>query len=569
MAPTGVHAAVHPNQPSDKAAAASTPGTSRYNPNSPDYDSTLDPHSPNYIPPASTADTGTDVHDRAEDSVNAQDAATNGDLFGIQALINQFTHNGRVSAQSSQELDAQARALMEQSGMGTRTPPMTYCTNYMSVPHGNIKQMVTENADPGGVGGSGDAWINSGNAMIQFQDDMRTAINSSQADWKGAAANNARGFMADLGGWVGTAGTQAQLAGTQTNRMSNSLQTARDTMPDEVPYDAQKAMDDYSNAFWPWDKQAISDKAWADYNASEEAHQRAADVAATYDANLEGASTMPAFGAPPTMTGDPGGNPPNPPGGGGGPFPPGGGGPNPPGGGGPGGGPGSGPPGGGGPGGGPGLPGGGGPGGTNGPGGPGGGGPGGPGTPGFPGGTNPGGAGPGGGGRPGGPGGPGSPGFPGGGGGPGDGGGFPGMPIGGGPGLGGGSDFERGGGGRGPGGAGGRGFGPGGSSSGFGGSGPGSTGGSGPGAGGRGPGGMGPGGAGGAGALAAEHAAGGGRGLGAGGRGGAGGQMGGMGGGRGQGEDDGEHQRPSYLVEGDPESLFGTDEMTAPPVIGE
>jgi hypothetical protein len=76
---------------------------------------------------------------------------------------------------------------------------------------------------------------------------------------------------------------------------------------------------------------------------------------------------------------------------------------------------------------------------------------------------------------------------------------------------------------------------------------------------------MGPGGAG---ALAAEHAAGG-RGLGAGGRGGAGGPMGGTGGGRGEGDEDGEHQRPSYLVEADPDSLFGTDEMTAPPVIGE
>jgi hypothetical protein len=62
---------------------------------------------------------------------------------------------------------------------------------------------------------------------------------------------------------------------------------------------------------------------------------------------------------------------------------------------------------------------------------------------------------------------------------------------------------------------------------------------------------------------------GGGFGAGRGGVGGAGG-MGGMGaGGHGRGEDDGEHQRPSYLVEADPDSLFGTDQMTAPPVIGE
>jgi hypothetical protein len=37
---------------------------------------------------------------------------------------------------------------------------------------------------------------------------------------------------------------------------------------------------------------------------------------------------------------------------------------------------------------------------------------------------------------------------------------------------------------------------------------------------------------------------------------------------RGSGDDDIEHQSPDYLVEADPEGLFGTDEITAPPVIG-
>jgi hypothetical protein len=54
-------------------------------------------------------------------------------------------------------------------------------------------------------------------------------------------------------------------------------------------------------------------------------------------------------------------------------------------------------------------------------------------------------------------------------------------------------------------------------------------------------------------------------------RGGAGGQ-GGVplgGGGRGRDEDDLERYAPEFLQEDDPEALFGTDEMTAPPVIGE
>ncbi|HEY4453288.1 MAG TPA: hypothetical protein VGN81_03165 [Pseudonocardiaceae bacterium] len=42
-----------------------------------------------------------------------------------------------------------------------------------------------------------------------------------------------------------------------------------------------------------------------------------------------------------------------------------------------------------------------------------------------------------------------------------------------------------------------------------------------------------------------------------------------MGGGRGgKGQGDGEHKRAAYLVEADHQSIFGTDERTAPPVIG-
>ncbi|GLW77501.1 hypothetical protein Aglo01_19830 [Actinokineospora globicatena] len=46
--------------------------------------------------------------------------------------------------------------------------------------------------------------------------------------------------------------------------------------------------------------------------------------------------------------------------------------------------------------------------------------------------------------------------------------------------------------------------------------------------------------------------------------------MGGGGGGGGaRGEDDLERSAPGYLVVPDPEALFGSDAVTAPPVIGE
>jgi hypothetical protein len=71
------------------------------------------------------------------------------------------------------------------------------------------------------------------------------------------------------------------------------------------------------------------------------------------------------------------------------------------------------------------------------------------------------------------------------------------------------------------------------------------------------------------GAIGAEPHGAGGRAGAAGGRGGAGAGGGMGGGGRGKGEDDDEHTTASYLQEADPEAIFGTDQITAPPVIGE
>jgi len=87
------------------------------------------------------------------------------------------------------------------------------------------------------------------------------------------------------------------------------------------------------------------------------------------------------------------------------------------------------------------------------------------------------------------------------------------------------------------------------------------------GAGGAGGSGAGAGGAGNSGATGPKGMTPGGMAPGGGGRGGAGG-MGGAPRGKGDKEDDQEHERPAYLVEGDPESTFGNDQLTAPAVIG-
>ncbi|MDQ3578522.1 MAG: hypothetical protein M3443_13190 [Actinomycetota bacterium] len=445
-------------------------------------------------------------------------------------LIAQLERENRVNAQvrDSMAMDA---AILTQGGQVRQAPDIP-AMNYLGVPHEELKANVTEQADPGHVGEVGDAWVAVGDWMIGFQRQFGDAITNSESHWRGSSGDAARQFMADVGNYVGEAGSSAQLAGRQAQIHSDALSTAR-TMPDPVPFDIDAALADLGSTQDPVERSMKAETHMANYTRSLQAHEQAAGVASTYDQNMSGASTMPAFAAPPTM-------------GAGGPVPP----PPPP--------PIVGPP--------PGPPG-----GPRIPGGPGGGGydigspsavpSGGPSNP--TGGVTPSGSS-----RP-----PGAtspnwnrdvppirndhnrpPGFqdqPG---------GTPvGGPLGSGRTSGG---LGRGAPGGGLGGRGGRfggGLGPGGGP----GSGSGGHGGPGGGTGG-------PGARAGVGAVSAEHAANAGRG--GGGSAGAGrGGVGGMGasGGKGQGCEDSEHQRPSFLVEADPDGIFGTDEVTAPPVIGQ
>ncbi|WP_157440386.1 hypothetical protein [Actinokineospora inagensis] len=540
----------------------SDPASPGYDPGSADYDATYDRSSGLYIDRKGTSDSSADLHDQAEQQVD-QDIR---DAPWWPGVWKRFTRNSDVQDRYAKEMSAQARQLA--AGLDTRQPPGLASTNYQSFAHSKLKPMVTEDVDPDQVGQIGQQYLDAGNAMTQFQSEVATAINDSQAEWRGAAGDSARRFMADVGNWVGTAGQSAQLAGTQAGIQSAALADAKNSMPDEVPFDAKAATKDLMSTTDPVDLVRKSAMYMNDYRESQAAHAEAARVVSGYDGHLSGASTMPAFAAPPAMgdaakeTGDPGDNSK-------GVDKPGGksvnvtggshsntssgfGGPNSsnshtgttaptgnstshPGSGSNNGNPGS----------------------TT---------PTGPTIPGGDSGTDPGNYLPGDPGYPG----PGS-GFPSPGGSNSGGqnqnlpGGLAPMP-GGGP-ITGGEDVLRGGSGGGGGGRGGFGSGTGG---GFGGGN--STGGGGGTGGGTGAlsgRGLGAGMGAGAGALAAEQAAfGRGGAAGAGGRGSSG--MGGMGGGgsRGQGGEDEEHQRPSYLVEADPDDVFGTDEMTAPPVIG-
>jgi hypothetical protein len=389
----------------------------------------------------------------------------------------------------------------------------------------------TDTGEPGDADRLAQTWQEVGTGLQTAAKDLMVAVFGSEEGWKGQAANAMREQLRRVADWSRKTGEGFDKASTAFVRQGEAVGSAKTSMPDPVQFSPEQMIKDAAQG-GIIDLMMLPKTMYEQHQKKQEAYQMAIQVVTQRDTELAAAAaSVPPFEPPPKI-GDSGGKEPPPPG--------------------------------------PGM----------------------PGSPGFrPGGRNPVGGNTGGnltgGGGPGGGGGP-LPGFPGGGGfGPNDpnGGGsnddqntppnvnIPGMPIGTGTSgynpagtpptnFGGGNPnpFTAGptaaGGGGGFGGAFGGGFGPGGAprpGGGFGPLGSGTAAGAGAGAG-----------------SAPPHGAGGMGGARPGAAGGRGGMPGGMGGGggRGQGGEDEEHQRPSYLVEPDPDATFGTDQMTAPPVIG-
>jgi hypothetical protein len=442
----------------------------------------------------------------------------------------------QAAAQAAKYATSEGQKLSH--GLTMKTGVHTGGHHYLGYSQDELHQMVNTNVDSSDLQAKGQAFTDIGNTFAEMGQRMDQTVSTASGSWQGKAAQGAATFTTSVSSWHGTSAQGGQYAGNQMFEQSQTLDQARASMPPPVAApttaDIQHALMSYD----PIDPSSISglNQLANQVSAAQSNHQQMARVVQQYDGQLGNTSTLPEFAAPAQF------NPTPPPaassagnggvsGGGsaaGSQF--------------------SGSQGAGGRAAYVGHPGSGGSGGgyappavSGAPGATGGSGPvasGGTTTQGSGWGSPPAGTGQQGGGSP----------VPGGGAGSGtgSGGGWSGMP--GGMPMGG---FGGAGGGAGSGGSGG--WGP--------------TGSGGPGSGGAGGAGSGP--RSGVGALAAEDAAVENGAAGARGTSGSAG-MGGMGAGRGGGRgEDSEHKRAAYLVEGDPEGLFGTDEKTTPPVIGE
>jgi hypothetical protein len=216
----------------------------------------------------------------------------------------QRADNPGADRQHTTEARDDRQNTLQNSGMTTRQPPSAPAANYLGHSHDELYAMVTQGLDPGQLGAAAQAWTRLGDAMTQFQDDVLQAVNTSSAEWQGPDGDAARGYLTGLANWVRQTGAGTTLAGSNAAVQAEAAATVKNSMPEPVHFDLDQAMTELGSTTDPLAVAGKLDHINSQYQAQQAAHRQAAEVVRVYDQTLTGPSAVqPVFEPPPALGG--------------------------------------------------------------------------------------------------------------------------------------------------------------------------------------------------------------------------------------------------------------------------
>ncbi|HET6499443.1 MAG TPA: hypothetical protein VFG87_01660 [Amycolatopsis sp.] len=230
----------------------------------------------------------------------------------LQEIANTGTANQPFFAQIFARISADAKAQQQanqygqqivQQATGSDTQYVTGLSpshaDYQGIAHTDLQGYVDSGLDAGQIGTMSTGYHQMSSTFDQISTALNDAVNKSQSEWEGNAADSARGYFSSMQQWSDGNSQNARLASEVTYQQSTAAQTAKNTMPAPIPFSWSDEMKGWaqSNPFNLMDNvNASLQKA----QASQDAHDQAAQVMSTYDNSLYGAaSKQPVFTQPP------------------------------------------------------------------------------------------------------------------------------------------------------------------------------------------------------------------------------------------------------------------------------
>ena len=211
---------------------------------------------------------------------------------------------------SAQDHAGQARTSMASaaSNPGTQPGPGLPNTQFNGYSQDDLYNMFQDDADPGSVQSQADVYKTLSDDLTDTADDLVKAISTAQAGWTGAAADSSLSALSNLVAWHGQLAGGATTAQKQVEAQSEALTQARKLPKPVAGVDpASVAVDLVKNGLNPV---ATYQDAKAQDTASNNAKNAQVQAAQQYENTLRGTSTMPTFStAPPSSSPAPAPNP--------------------------------------------------------------------------------------------------------------------------------------------------------------------------------------------------------------------------------------------------------------------
>jgi len=172
-------------------------------------------------------------------------------------------------------------------------------TNARSYEHPELKQMI-DGSTAAQVNELGEMWVGLGNDIMNFGASLERTATSSEAIWEGKAGRAARNMLSGLAQWSQNTGQGVQYMGTTMRVQAEAADQAKTNMPDPVPYSPAVYQEQINSTINPFEWWQILGDAREQADRHNAAHEEAIRVTETYSTALHGTNgAMPAFTPPP------------------------------------------------------------------------------------------------------------------------------------------------------------------------------------------------------------------------------------------------------------------------------
>ncbi|GAA1313537.1 hypothetical protein [Saccharothrix xinjiangensis] len=180
----------------------------------------------------------------------------------------------------------------------TRAAPTKPDTFYAGIPHSELYRALSEEASPKAVFAQGDLWKKLHQVMVDFSDAVAHAAAASEPEWEGRAGDGTRQKLYDLAREANTFGFAAKHAGEMSFRQAEALDNAQKKMPPPpvTPVSAESTTEQIIRAMSPLGLAQQAFMAFLESQRQKAEHLMAVDVVETYDRILaETCAAQPAF----------------------------------------------------------------------------------------------------------------------------------------------------------------------------------------------------------------------------------------------------------------------------------